>query len=196
MKASYKIFIAVLIALGSLLVWNLIGQEKADIAGENGPVNSLSEGYNNAEYEIEGKKVKLSEGFAETETVPGSASKTITRYFGNELKADLDGNGLEDVVFLLIQETGGSGVFFYVVAALNTKNGYVGSDGYFLGDRIAPQSTELSQNPEHDRVVVVNYADRLPGEPMSAEPSVGKSAYLKIDPESKTWEVVISNPGK
>jgi hypothetical protein len=76
------------------------------------------------------------------------------------------------------------------VAALNTEDGYVGSDGYLLGDRVAPQSTNISQNPRHKNVVVFNYADRFPGEPMSTLPSVGKSVYLKIVPETRQWAIV------
>ena len=163
----------VIIAAGGLFAWNSLKQSPK--TAEKGSV--ASDGYKNAEYEIEGQKVRLSDGFSEMETVPGSASKTITRYFGNELKTDLDGDGREDVVFLLTQETGGSGTFFYAVAALNKEDGYVGSDGYFLGDRIAPQSTTISPNPRHERVVVINYADRLPEEPMTASPSV-RQAYL------------------
>ena len=144
----------------------------------------------NAEYVIEVNWVKLKNGVNEMESAPGSASKTITRYFGNELRTDLNGDGKEDIAFLLTQEQGGSGTFFYAVAALNTERGYVGSDGYFLGDRIAPQSINQSPNPRHVDVIVVNYADRAPGEPMTAAPSVGKSAYLKIDPEAMQWAVV------
>lgn len=146
--------------------------------------------YKNIEYVIEGERVKLINGVAETEAAPGSASKVTTRYFGNELKTDLNNDGKEDVVFLLTQETGGSGVFYYAVAALNTESGYVGSDGYLLGDRIAPQTTELSKNPRHKNVIVVNYADRTTGEPMTAEPSVGTSVYLKLDTASMQWGIV------
>src|SRR5690606_29172945 len=101
-----------------------------------------------------------------------------------------DGDGDDDIAFILTQETGGSGTFFYAVAAIKTDYGYVGSDGYLLGDRIAPQSTDLSPNPRHKYVVVFNYADRAPSEPMTAEPSVGKSAYLKLVPERMQWGVV------
>lgn len=131
--------------------------------------------YREVEYVIEGERIKLG---------------GETRYFGNELMTDLDGDGRDDVVFLVTHEPGGSGTFFYVVAALATDVGYVGSDGYFLGDRIAPQTTEVSQNPRHKNVIVVNYAERAPGEPMAAEPSVGKSAYLKIVPETMQWAIV------
>jgi len=146
--------------------------------------------YKDAEFVIEGQRVTLENGVAETEAAPGSASKILTRYFGNELKTDLDGDGREDVAFILTQEQGGSGTFFYAVAALNTKSGYLGSDGYLLGDRIAPQNTNVSQNPRHKYVVVFNYADRAPGEPMTVQPSVGKSVYLKIDPASRQWGIV------
>lgn len=146
--------------------------------------------YKNATFLIEGQKVKLENGVAETAAAPGSASKITTRYFGNEIKTDLDGDGREDVAFILTQDRGGSGTFFYAVAALNTGNGYVGSDGYLLGDRIAPQSTTMSQNPRQKYVVVFNYAVRAPGEPMTTAPSEGKSAYLKLDPASMQWAIV------
>src|SRR5690606_35151990 len=115
------------------------------------------------------------------EIEPGAASKVTTRYFGNELEADLNDDGRQDIVFLITQEKGGSGVFYYAVAALNLENGYLGSDGFFLGDRIAPQSTDMSPNPRQKGVVVVNYAVRAVGESMTSSPSEGKSAYLKLD---------------
>ncbi len=146
--------------------------------------------YKDAEYLIEGQRIRLSDGISESEPVPGSAARIVTRYFGNELTADINSDGREDVVFLLTQEQGGTGVFYYVVAALNTERGYIGSDGYFLGDRIAPQSIDLSQNPRHVDVIVVNYADRNADEPMTAAPSVGKSVYLKIDPAFMQWAIV------
>jgi hypothetical protein len=149
--------------------------------------------FKNAEYLIAGQRVRLVNGIAESEAAPGSATKIVTKYFGNEIKTDLDGDGREDVAFILTQNTGSSGTFFYAVAALDTAQGYRGSDGYLLGDRIAPQSSNLSQNPRHKYVVVFNYADRAPGEPMTAQPSVGKSAYLKLDPAHMMWAIVEPN---
>ena len=147
--------------------------------------------YRNAEYVIEGQRIKLADGLAAADTSPGSASRIVTRYFGNELKTDLNDDGREDVVFLLTQERGGSGTFFYAVAALNTEAGYLGSDGYLLGDRIAPQTPVVSRNPQHKNVIVVNYRDRKPDEPMTAQPSVGKSAHLKLDAETVRWGIVV-----
>jgi hypothetical protein len=140
---------------------------------------------------IEGRRIKLAGGLAEAEPSPGSASRIVTRYFGNELKTDLNGDGREDVVFLVTQQRGGSGTFFYAVAALNTEAGYLGSEGYLLGDRIAPQMTSVSRKSRHKNVIVLNYGDRRPDDPMTAQPSVGKSVYLKLDVEALRWGVVV-----
>lgn len=145
--------------------------------------------YKNATYSIDGRAVQLKNGYAEAQN-PQSASKTVTRYFGNDLVTDLNNDGRDDVVFLVTQQTGGSGTFYYAVGAINTDKGYVGSDGYFLGDRIAPQTINNSQNPKHKNVVVINYADRASGEPMTTPPSHGKSAYLKLD-QNNRWGIVV-----
>jgi hypothetical protein len=143
----------------------------------------------NASYLIEGERVQLVDGTALTMAGPSSASNKVTKYFGNDLRADLNGDGREDRAFILTQSSGGSGTFYYAVAAVSTPKGYIGSDGYLLGDRIAPQSTTLSPNPRQMGVVVFNYADRAPGEPMTAQPSQGKSVYLKLD-DSLRWGIV------
>ena len=79
------------------------------------------------------------------------------------------------MVFLITQDPGGSGTFYYVVAALRDDKGYTGTNGILLGDRIAPQSTVIQ-----DGLIIVNYADRKADEPMTADPSVGVSKFLKI----------------
>ncbi len=127
----------------------------------------------NATYEIEEKPVMLTDGTSIVQDTP--SSKTITAYFGNEAKGDLDGDGDEDIAFILIQNGGGSGTFVYAVAALNTGKGYIGTNGILLGDRIAPQTTEIQ-----DGMMLVNYADRLPDEPMAARPSVGVTLRAKV----------------
>lgn len=139
-----------------------------------------------ATYRIEGKAVTLKNGSSEVATVPGSASKIITRYFGNEVKHDFNNDGREDVAFLVAQQTGGSGTFYYVVAALNTINGYLGSSAVFLGDRIAPQTTEVGKG----NIIIVNYADRTPSESFAVEPHIGKSLYLLLDPRTMTLDEV------
>jgi len=131
--------------------------------------------FRNAAYSINGTSVHLVNGVAVTASAPGSASKTITQVFGNEATGDLNADGLPDVAFILTQDTGGSGTFYYVAVALKTLNGYRGTNALYIGDRIAPQPTNISGGE-----VIVNYADRAPGEPMSAKPSIGKSKYFEI----------------
>ncbi len=181
-------------AIGTLVVLAIVGVVAAFYAFNN-YIYEQKQAYaasdiKNAEYIINAQRVRLENGVAETEAAPGSAAKVVTRYFGNELKTDFDGDGRDDVAFILTQEGGGSGTFFYAVAALNTARGYVGSEAYLLGDRIAPQPTNLSSNPRHVRVVVFNYAERAPGEPMTTQPRAGKSVYLKLDPTSRQWGIV------
>ena len=132
-------------------------------------------GYKNATYTIDGTPVTLVSGVSEVAAAPGSASKVVTRFFGNEATGDLNNDATQDVAFLLTQDTGGSGTFYYVVVAVKTASGYSGTNAVLLGDRIAPQTTEI-QNGE----VIVNYADRNAGEPMTAKPSVGKSKHLTL----------------
>jgi hypothetical protein len=131
--------------------------------------------FKNATYEIEGNKITLRKGFAQTEVSPDSVSRINTEYFGNEAFGDLNLDGFNDVAFLITQDSGGSGIFFYAVVALGGKRGYLGTNAIFLGDRIAPQTTEIK-----DGKVIVNFAERGVGEPMSNRPSVGVSKYLRV----------------
>src|SRR3989344_8079127 len=172
-KTFLFILIALVVVVGGFYALNgYIYKEKQ---AKERPAPVLS--YKDATYVVDGTRVKLENGFSEIEASPGSASKIVTRYFGNEVTQDLDGDGREDIVFLLIQEGGGTGVFFYVVAALNKEAGYEGSHALFLGDRIAPQTTEKGKG----KIVIVNYAERAPDESFGARPSIGKSLWLILD---------------
>lgn len=141
-----------------------------------GPKNSqIIADPKNGTYEIDGQKIALVNGLSEIPTTPGSASKLITRYFGNDASGDLNNDGKNDAGAVLSQNAGGTGTFYYAVALLKTNSGYVGTNAVLLGDRIAPQTTGIKNG-----VLIVNYADRLPGEPFTAQPSTGKSKYLEI----------------
>ncbi len=150
-----------------------------------------------ATYMIDNQKVTLDHGKSEV-SITNSSSKIITRYFGNAVQADFDKDGRTDDAFIITQETGGSGTFFYFVARLNKINGPVGSDAFFIGDRIAPQTTEInngktSNGTNRENVIVVNYADRNANEPMSTKPSVGKSIWLKLDTKTMKFGEVAPN---
>lgn len=96
------------------------------------------------------------------------------QYFGNEAKGDLNDDGIPDLAFLVTNQAGGTGTFYYVVAALQNSEGrYNGSNAILLGDRIAPQSTEIRNG-----ILIVNYADRAPEDPFSTAPHIGVSVYI------------------
>ncbi len=137
---------------------------------------SLSpEDYKNISYTIDGRSIKLLNGISEEE-IPNSSSKITTRYFGNEARGDFNNDGYEDIVFVMSQDGSGSGIFFYVVAALGQADeSYKGTNAVFIGDRVSPQTTEFREGK-----IIVNYADRKQGEPMATVPSIGVSKYLKI----------------
>lgn len=80
---------------------------------------------------------------------------------------------------------GGSGTFYYAAAALSTGSGYQGTNAILLGDRIAPQSTQIENG-----VIVVNYADRNPGEDFSVQPSLGMTKTLELQDG-----VLVEKPG-
>ncbi len=172
--------LAVLVFVGGFFLFNhYIYREK------QGEIQTPEKDFKNISYEIDGQSFALVDGRSEVEAAPGSASKIVTEYFGNEVRGDFTGDGREDIAFLLTQNGGGSGTFYYVVAALKKniaiKEGdqsikYFGTNAILLGDRIAPQTTEF-----RDGQIIVNYADRKANEPMATQPSVGVSRYFKIE---------------
>ncbi len=182
MVGTFAVLVAIyLLALGVVL-WRGIGAHVP--SSQATLVSDPRDGI----YTIDDRSVALSAGVAQTPAAPGSASMTTTRYFGNEATGDLNGDGAPDIAFILTQDGGGSGTFYYVAVALRRGDGYVGTNAVLLGDRIAPQTTEI-----HDGLLVVNYAERAPGEPMTAQPSQGVSKYLRVESGQL---VEVPNPNK
>jgi hypothetical protein len=131
----------------------------------------------NAIYMIEGQEVVLVNGQAEKEMVPGSAIRVMTIAWGQVAKSDLNNDGFDDAALVLMQNSGGSGSFFYVVAALGSENGKaVGTNGILLGDRIVPENISIS-----GKEILVDYLDRVTGEPMTAQPSVQASKWFAVE---------------
>lgn len=170
------LLIMAIIVLAVIFVILLIGVYRFNFTSDDiyvttgGKINSKD-----ATYIINGQAITFKNGVSELITTPDSATKIITRYFGNDVTGDLNGDGQDDVAFLLTQDNGGSGTFYYVTVALAGDQGYRGLNAALLGDRIAPQTIEIK-----DGKIIVNYAERQVGEPMSIPPSVGVSKYLQV----------------
>ena len=139
-------------------------------------------------YIIEGQHITLTNGLSEIQAAPGSASKIITRYFGNDVAADFDLDGRQDLAFIVTQDSGGSGTFYYVVALLNKASGAMGTHAALLGDRIAPQTLELAGK----NTLIANFAVRKKGEGFDVSPSVGRSLYLRLNASTGIFEDVSS----
>lgn len=133
----------------------------------------------NITYVVDGESFVLVDGSAENEIAAGSATKNKLSVFGEPSYGDIDGDGDDDAVLLLVNEPGGSGTFYYAAIAVNTDGTYKATDAILLGDRIAPQTFAIEGGK-----AVVNYAVRNSEEDFSVQPSVGKSLYLQVDPEA------------
>lgn len=121
----------------------------------------------NATYELDGESITLVGGTA-------TVGRTTTEFFGRPVYGTVSGTS-DTAVLYIAQETGGTGVFFYVAAATKVDGKYRGSKAVFIGDRIAPVNIRIVNGE-----VEVNYADRKPNEPMSADPSVGVTKYFVL----------------
>jgi len=132
--------------------------------------------YRNATYTIDGVVTKLTNGRSVIVTDPVLETSVTTQYVGNEAIGDFDKDGRMDIAFVVRQDTGGSGTFYYLVAALNKESGYVGGEATFLGDRILLESTAVVD----EDIIVVKFKDRKPTDDFTVAPSVSKSIALVV----------------
>ncbi len=188
-KLPFLFVLIVVVLLVGVLLWQMIGADKSKINGSAVTTEVIKTNYRNLTFTLRDFPVTFVDGVSEI-SLPGSlGAKTTVSFFGNELSHDIDGDGDEDVVFLVTEESGGSGKFFYVVGAIKEETGYRGSRAMLLGDRIAPQTTEAGVG----RQVVVNFAERAAGEPMTTSPSVGRSLYLLYNTDTNDFGEVVQD---
>lgn len=162
-----------------IFVCMLVGCSLADPDQSVSADRTAAQTPRDATYLIDGETYALHDGQTTVEMVPGAASKTVVQIFGEPASGDLINDGVADTAVLLVETTGGSGTFYHVAAALNHEGAFVGSHAVFIGDRIAPQLLAIQHG-----VVIVDYADRRPGEAMATPPSLQRSKYLFIRNEN------------
>ena len=80
---------------------------------------------------------------------------------------DLNNDKENDSAVLLVQDSGGTGLFYYVVSVMNNAGVIKNTNSIFIGDRIEPISIKI----RNGKIELV-YIDRNTDEPMSAEPTV------------------------
>jgi heat shock protein HslJ len=186
MKKINKIIIILIVTLLIIIFIFIVSSEgDKNINTGTGIITASS---TNIRYIINEEEIILVDGVSYN-NLPNSYSTTTTKYFGNGVEGDFDGDENIDTSFLVTQTNSGSGIFYYLVATLNKNSGPVGTYGFFIGDRIAPQSTNRDKNNN----IVVNYADRKPGEPFTTSPSIGKSLVLRFDKNTNKFVEVVQN---
>ncbi len=182
-KWIYILFESIVITVAIVVVFGQLSQQAVAPSSTDASVASSP---SNATYSIDGSAVTLINGKA-AEAIPDSSAQKVTTLFEANTKGDLHGDGIEDAVVILTQNSGGSGTFYYVAEALKTDVGYQGTNAILLGDRIAPVSNEIRHG-----FVLVNYADREKGQPMTARPSLGVTRYVHLE-GTKLVEISTSN---
>lgn len=173
-----KLVMGVLIVVALLLVVWILTRDKSDVSYVD-PLPQ-AQGPLDISYVVDRTEFLLVNGKAEKEIVPDSATKNILRVFGEPVYGDLNGDGNADAALLLENQPGGSGTFYYATLAINQGNGvYKSTNTLILGDRIAPQTVEI-----RDGRAVFNYAIRRADENFTVQPSIGKSLWIHIDPNT------------
>lgn len=143
---------------------------------------SMVKDVKNLSYIVNGETFNLVGGIASNEIAPSSATKNTLSIFGEPVYGDLTGDDKNDVAILLVNNPGGSGIFYYAVLAINENGNYKTTNAILLGDRIAPQTIEI-----HDGIALFNYAERKAGESITTPPSMGKSLWINYD--AKTGQI-------
>jgi heat shock protein HslJ len=136
-------------------------------------------------YLIDGRPVTLVNGMSVTQAAPGSASKIVTKIDGRPTMADINQDGLEDKLQIMTHSSGGSGTYYYFVAALAASDGYEGTEGILLGDRIAPAEIKVN-----GRQITIGWLDRGPGQPFSATPDQPRQRVFIYDAETRQFAQV------
>lgn len=167
------LIISVLVFLAIVIGWLFLFLQSDTVTDDQAHI--LSDPFN-LEYKIGDDSFFLIKGVAEKEYLPDSISKNRLSIFGAPTYSDLDNDGDIDAAVLLENDPGGSGTFYYAALAINNNGTFKATETMFLGDRIVPQTVEI-----HDGRAVYNIMERRSDEPMSTEPSIGKSIWVHFD---------------
>lgn len=144
--------------------------EKAVSAGSPGEAPG---GVLDATYRIENREVRLIGGRSETPAAPGSTSKITTKVFGDPVYGDLNGDGRDDAALFLVHDPGGSGIFYYIAAAIATNGISRGTNAVLMGDRVVPLTIYIRNG-----ALIATFADRGPDQSLAAKPTIEKTICL------------------
>ncbi len=111
--------------------------------------------------------VRLTDGIFEGKPEPGSATRLTVRLGNTIATGDLNADGVDDAVVILIVDPGGSGTFTYLAAVLNEDGVPRPVASALLGDRVVVNSLAI-----RDGTIGVTLLEHGPGQPLTAPPTL------------------------
>jgi hypothetical protein len=134
------------------------------------------ESLKNAEYRDIGiypKPVKLDDGKFKGYYVAGGSTRSTVALIEPCAFWDLDGDGLDDAAVLLVEDSGGRGVIFYLAAVLNQNGKPVNVATTRLGDRAHVEDLAIEEG-----VILVRLVTYGPGDPKCCPSQVLVETYV------------------
>ncbi|MDQ5922705.1 MAG: hypothetical protein QG644_413 [Patescibacteria group bacterium] len=187
MKTTLK-YILVIVVLGIVIFFNVskkdveapkVEEDNTDLKEEVLP-NVM-----NISYMIDGEEFVLVNGRAQKTVEVELDGFTMTNslmIIEEPVYTDVDKDGDTDGAVWLVNDSGGTGSFFYGALIINNNNESASStDGMFLGDRISPKSISFKEGR-----IVYSFLERGMDEPMSAEPTHKRDVWVHYDKDSNT----------
>jgi len=132
----------------------------------------------NATYNIDGTSIVLNDGISNS-NIPGSSASRKTIVLEGPAFADVNGDGAKDAIVILRDETGGSGIFYYVSSVIASGASQKATNSIILGDRIRIKAISIDNG-----IASITILDREPTDAMAAVPSVPKTLKFKLSGES------------
>ena len=125
------------------------GQTSAPVDSPELTIEQLANATYSGIYE---EPVTLTDGRYEGEPFVegGAARPTVQLIRGTVIYGDLNGDGVDDAAMVLVENSGGSGVFNYVGAQVNQDGQPVDAGTVLLGDRTQIQSAKI----ENEQIVI------------------------------------------
>jgi hypothetical protein len=181
-KKSTKIIIVIVILIIIGVVFYVFVDSRGSQQGKFANIDNSATSTKNVNFDplnftyvLEDEKVTLTDGVSTQDIVPGSAEKLETTVFEKPAIGDLNKDNKNDSSLLLVQDSGGTGLFFYLVAVVSDVGVVKNTNSIFIGDRIDPVSI-LIENGK----IKLSFIDRGTDEPMTAEPTIKITKYFEV----------------
>lgn len=117
----------------------------------------------------------LEDGEFREPLAPGSAGELVIQ-LGKWATGNINGQSGGDAAAITIEQTGGSGTFYFLHALVGEDGDLRDAGVAFLGDRIRVEGVSI-----HDGVIVVALLDRAPEAAMASEPTVAAIRRFTLD---------------